>query len=154
MFTITETPFGPHIFCFYETGPLSVVQWPGTHNLPMPVAVFCELSMQIWYHFGNPVLRMSLVLLLEAVSPENNESALLPLVRKEQNSVSRVLGYPDALPRSGKQRCLTHSETDRRIQQAKPSFTEDYGWKVFGEVVMLSLSKHISLGSSNGQPLK
>lgn len=97
---------------------------------------------------------MSLVLLLEAVSPENNESALLPLVRKEQNSVSRVLGYPDAFPRSGKQRYLTHSETDRRIQQAKPSFTEDYEWKVFGEAVMLSLSKHISLGSSNGQPLK
>lgn len=50
---------------------------------------------------------MSLALLLEAISPENHESALLPLVRKEQKSGSRVLGYPDTLPRSGKQRCLT-----------------------------------------------
>lgn len=93
---------------------------------------------------------MSLVLLLEAISPENHESTLLPLVREEQKSVSRVLGYPDTLSRSGKQRCLTHSETDRRIWQAKFSFTEDYGWKVFGEVVILLLSKHMSLGSSNG----
>lgn len=76
---------------------------------------------------------MSLVLLLlEAISPENHGFTLYPLVRVEQKNAFRVLDHLYTLPRSGKQKCLMYSEPDKRIWQAQLTVLKIMVRKYFG----------------------